>query len=94
MINIKHLSNSELTSMISGGVFYDDIHDLLDIIDDMANRLDQAALDSQDTLDDISNVFDEFEEAYNAVSGEFDTEVTDEYTGELKTLKSTIREEL
>jgi len=45
-------------------------------------------------IDDISNVFDEFEAAYNTVSDDIDAEITDEYNDELKTLKSTIREEL
>lgn len=94
-MNIKHLNNSELGSLVgNGGCAGLSEAELIDLVDDLIDRLDQAAIDNQDMIDDISNVFDEFEDAYNTVSGEFDTEVTDEYTDELKTLKSTIREEL
>ena len=93
-MNIKHLSNAELSSLISTGLRCESTDELLDLIDNLVERLDQAAADNQDAIDDIANVFDEFEDAYNAVSGEFDTEVTDEYTDELKTLKSTIEEYL
>jgi len=93
-MNIKHLNNAELSSLISGGLRCESTDELLELIDDLVERLDQAAIDNQDVIDDISNVFDEFEDAYNAVSDDIDAEITDEYNDELKTLKSTIREEL
>ena len=94
-MNIKHLNNAELSSLVgNGGCAGLSESELIDLVDDLIDRLDQAAVDTQDVIDDISNVFDEFEAAYNTVSDDIDAEITDEYNDELKTLKSTIREEL
>jgi hypothetical protein len=94
-MNIKHLNNSELGSLVgNGGCAGLSESELIDLVDDLVERLDQAAVDTQDVIDDISNVFDEFETAYNTVSDDIDAEITDEYNDELKTLKSTIEEYL
>jgi polyhydroxyalkanoate synthesis regulator phasin len=94
-MNIKHLNNSELRSLVgNGGCAGLSESELIDLVDDLVERLDQAAVDTQDVIDDISNVFDEFETAYNTVSDDIDAEITDEYNDELKTLKSTIEEYL
>jgi hypothetical protein len=94
-MNIKHLNNSELGSLVgNGGCAGLSESELIDLVDNLVERLDQAAIDNQDVIDDISNVFDEFEVAYNTVSDDIDAEITDEYNDELKTLKSTIEEYL
>ena len=93
-MNIKHLNNAELSSLISGGVFYDNTNDLLGLIDDLVERLDQAAVDNQDMIDDVSGALDEFTAAYATVSTDIATELTDEYNDELTTLKTKIQEYL
>jgi len=94
-MNIKHLNNNELSSLVgNGGCAGLSESELIDLVDNLVERLDQAAIDNQDVIDDISNVFDEFEVAYNTVSDDIDAEITDEYNDELKTLKSTIEEYL
>lgn len=92
-MNIKHLNNAELTSLVgngNAGTYSKD--ELLELVDELIDRLDQSAIDNQDAIDDIANVFDEFESAYATVSHEIDSELSDEYDDELKALKLTIRE--
>ena len=93
-MNIKHLNNAELSSLISGGLRTESTNDLLDIIDDIAERLDQMIDDNQDMIDDISGALDEFTAAYATVSDDIATELTDEYNDELTTLKTKIQEYL
>lgn len=93
-MNTKHLNNAELSSLISGGLCAESTDDLLDLIDDLVERLDQAAVDNQDAIDDISGALDEFTAAYATVSTDIDTELTDEYNDELTTLKTKIQDYL
>ena len=63
---------------------------LIEIIDALSERVEQAQVDTQDALDDIANTLDEFNTAYATVSNDIDTTITDEYSAELKLLRDTI----
>ena len=63
---------------------------LIDVIESLSERVEQAQVDTQDALDDIANTLDEFNTAYATVSNDIDTTITDEYSAELKLLRDTI----
>ena len=91
-MNIKHLNDDELRSLLSAGIDVYSKDDLKEIIDDLIDRIDQVYKDNQDAIDDISNHFEEFESAYATVSHDIDNELTKEYRNELKELKELIME--
>jgi len=64
---------------------------LIDVIESLSERVEQAQVDTQDALDDIANTLDEFNTAYATVSNDIDTTITDEYSAELKLLRDTIK---
>ena len=63
---------------------------LIDVIESLSERVEQAQVDTQDALDDIANTLDEFNTAYATVSNDIDTTITDEYSAELKLLRDTV----
>ena len=91
-MNIKHLNDDELRSLLSAGIDVYSKDDLKEIIDDLIDQIDQVYKDNQDAIDDISNHFEEFESAYATVSHDIDNELTKEYRNELKELKELIME--
>lgn len=91
-MNIKHLNDDELRSLLSAGIDVYSKDDLKEIIDDLIDRIDQVYKDNQDAIDDIASHFEEFESAYATVSHDIDNELTKEYRHELKQLKELIME--
>lgn len=89
-MNIKHLNDDELRSLLSAGIDVYSKDDLKEIIDDLIDRIDQVYKDNQYAIDDIANHFEEFESAYATVSHDIDNELTKEYMHELKQLKELI----
>lgn len=90
-MNIDHLTNNELGSMVGNGLADKlDKTELLELVDDLLGRFGQLDSDLNDILDDIKESFSEFEGAYASVSADITNDCTDEYNDELKQLKTAI----
>ena len=86
----SHLTDNEMLSLINNNTQGKTNAQLIEIIDALSERVEQAQVDTQDALDDIANTLDEFNTAYATVSNDIDTTITDEYSAELKLLRDTI----
>jgi len=86
----SHLTDNEMLSLINNNTQDKTNAQLIDVIESLSERVEQAQVDTQDALDDIANTLDEFNTAYATVSNDIDTTITDEYSAELKLLRDTI----
>ena len=86
----SHLTDNEMLSLINNNTQGKTNAQLIEIIDALSERVEQAQVDTQDALDDIANTLDEFNTAYATVSNDIDTTITDEYSAELKLLRDTV----
>jgi len=86
----SHLTDNEMLSLINNNTQDKTSAQLIDVIESLSERVEQAQVDTQDALDDIANTLDEFNTAYATVSNDIDTTITDEYSAELKLLRDTI----
>lgn len=86
----SHLTDNEMLSLINNNTQDKTNAHLIDVIESLSERVEQAQVDTQDALDDIANTLDEFNTAYATVSNDIDTTITDEYSAELKLLRDTI----
>jgi len=87
----SHLTDNEMLSLINNNTQDKTSAQLIDVIESLSERVEQAQVDTQDALDDIANTLDEFNTAYATVSNDIDTTITDEYSAELKLLRDTIK---
>ena len=87
----SHLTDNEMLSLINNNTQDKTNAQLIDVIESLSERVEQAQVDTQDALDDIANTLDEFNTAYATVSNDIDTTITDEYSAELKLLRDTIK---
>ena len=86
----SHLTDNEMLSLINNNTQDKTNAQLIDVIESLSERVEQAQVDTQDALDDIANTLDEFNTAYATVSNDIDTTITDEYSAELKLLRDTV----
>jgi hypothetical protein len=86
----SHLTDNEMLSLINNNTQDKTSAQLIDVIESLSERVEQAQVDTQDALDDIANTLDEFNTAYATVSNDIDTTITDEYSAELKLLRDTV----
>ena len=87
----SHLTDNEMLSLINNNTQDKTNAQLIDVIESLSERVEQAQVDTQDALDDIANTLDEFNTAYATVSNDIDTTITDEYSAELKLLRDTVK---
>ena len=87
----SHLTDNEMLSLINNNTQDKTSAQLIDVIESLSERVEQAQVDTQDALDDIANTLDEFNTAYATVSNDIDTTITDEYSAELKLLRDTVK---
>ena len=86
----SHLTDNEMLSLINNNTQDKTSAQLIDVIESLSERVEQAQVDTQDALDDIANTLDEFNTAYATVSSDIPAGIADEYSAELKLLRDTI----
>ena len=90
-MNYSHLTDNEMLSLIASNTQGKTNAQLIEIIEALSERVEQAQIDTQDSLDDIANTLDEFNTAYATVSSDIPADITDEYNAELKLLRDTVK---